>query len=374
MYQSPLDPLGKLAFPFDPLRALHTRDDSELRWPEYPYKQVLIDRVRRKAAGGKISAEAAAGALLMAQGQETDALFEIEQHRLREGGSEEEHGDTDDTGRWRVFERRFADERSAFQLAKRAFLQREKQKVQSKLDSIDRRKREEQEQEAHDAWQRRQIVKRYDDGSKYDGDGVCVNNVSIPHGQGTLRVPEKKFSMGETISDIKRVPKYIGAWMDGFMHGQGTYFWSNGDSWTGNFMRDEMQGKGVYALNRHDHSAGGDGSDTTRSMDTHRSLRTAQRIRYYDTSQHVCWGDDLVHGCRIMLFGNRQYGTPLASVIKRNNVDLEAETEYVVVTYDAHTDKHLVRKCDTEDTTWVSLHNMSFRVVAGRPIARLEND
>ncbi|KAF1336501.1 hypothetical protein FI667_g169, partial [Globisporangium splendens] len=150
MYQSPLDPLGKLVFPFDPLRALHARSDSELRWPEYPYKQVVIDRVRHKVPGVETSAEAAAGALLMALGEETGAHFEIEQHRLREDDVDEEDeqapGEQHQVRGWRVLEQRFLDER-----AKRAFLQQEKQKAQSTLDSIDAQKREEQEREAHDA-------------------------------------------------------------------------------------------------------------------------------------------------------------------------------------------------------------------------------
>jgi|UniRef100_K3WKV3 hypothetical protein len=377
MYQSPLDPLGKLTFPFDPLRALHARSDSELRWPEYPYKQVLIDRVRHKVPGAKISVEAAAGALLMALGEETGALFEIEQqHPCEDDIGEEESEQVHVKGR-RILEQRFLDERSEFQRAKRAFLQQEKKKVQSTLDSIDAQRREEQEREVHDAWARRQIVRRYDDGSKYDGDGVRVSNVLVPHGHGTLWVSEKKIGLTETIrADIKRVPRYIGMWMDGFMHGRGTYFWSNGDSWTGNFMRDELQGKGMYTFHdRGQYTArDGDGSDTSRNMaDTHRVVGE-ERVRYYDASQHVCWGDELVRGCRLMLFINRHYGFPLESVVKRNNVDLKEETEYVAVNYDAASDKHLVRKCETEDTKWVSLANTTFRVVPGRPITRLEND
>ena len=34
-----------------------------------------------------------------------------------------------------------------------------------------------------------------------------------------------------------------GAWMDGMMHGHGTYWWKNGDAWEGTFIRNELHGK-----------------------------------------------------------------------------------------------------------------------------------
>lgn len=372
MYRSTLDPLGKLEFPFDPLRALHTHDDSELRWPEFPYKQVLIDRVRAKAGSngdGTITLEAAAGALLVAIGQETGALFELMQHRPRGGGEL----DSDISSRHQpsglgVLERRFTDEREAFYTAKRTYLLEQKQKVQDELDSIETRKHKEQELEARNAWRQRQIVKRFADGSKYDGDGVHASDVLIPHGHGTLWVPQKKQFMAEAISDIKRVPRYIGSWMDGFMHGNGTYYWDNGDSWTGHFIRDDMEGKGVFVTDHLGRSSAGD--DTER--DGAEALTGS--VRYYSASQHVCWAHELVRGCRIMVFGNRHYGRPLETVIKRYNVDLEAETEFVLVSYDAVRDAHLVRKCGTEDSKWLSLHNVNFRVVPGKSVARLESD
>ncbi|GAB9471694.1 hypothetical protein Gpo141_00008896 [Globisporangium polare] len=375
MYQSALDPLGKLTFPFDPLRALHAREDSELQWPEFPYKQVLIDRVRSKSAtaGGsgsttqKLSVEAAAGALLMALGQETGAHFEVEQHRLRDHDDDNEYRDATSASGWRQLESRFTVERAAFQAAKRAYLQQQKQKVHSQLASIDARKRADEEQEAHEAWRQRQIVKRYEDGSKYDGDGMRVSNVFVPHGHGTLWVPQKKQFVA--VGDIKRVPQYVGAWMDGFMHGQGTYFWDSRDSWTGSFLRDEMEGKGVYTFKDDGHHD----DDTDGEQLTGRTAKNPS-VRYYSASQHVCWGHELVRGCRLMLFGNRHYGHALASVLKRCDVDLEQETEVVLVTYNETNDTHLVRKCGTEDTRWISLHNTNFRVLAGKPIARLEND
>ncbi|TYZ66966.1 hypothetical protein PybrP1_001776 [[Pythium] brassicae (nom. inval.)] len=372
MYRSTLDPVGKLEFSFDPLRALHAREDSELRWPEFPYKQVLIDRVRTKASSKgdcTITVEAAAGALLMALGQETGALFEIAQHRPREGDEVDGDGGSRHSASGLGFlERRFTDEREAFYAAKRAHLLEQKQQVQSKLDSIEVRKREEQEREARDAWRQRQIVKRFADGSKYDGDGMRVNDVLVPHGYGTLWVPQKKQFMAEAIGDIKRVPRYIGSWMDGFMHGEGTYYWDNGDSWTGHFIRDEMEGKGAYMLNHF--GRGGAGDETGR--DDAEAL--TQPVRYYSASQHVCWAHELVRGCRIIVLSHRHYGHPLETVIKRGNADQEAETEFVLVSYDAARDAHLVRKCGTEDSKWLALHSVNFRVLPGKPVGRLESD
>lgn len=379
MYQSPLDPHGKLAFPFDPLRALHAHEDSALQWPEFPYKQVLIDRVRSKSASGdnklpRVSVEGAAGALLMALGQETGALFEIEQHRSREGDEDAVHDAQDGStpSMWRVLECRFRDERAAFQAAKRAYLLDQKRKVQSKLDAIETRKREEEAQEAHEAWRCRQIIKRFDDGSKYDGDGVRTDNVLVPHGHGTLYVPQKQQLMTESLGEIKRVPRYTGEWMNGFMHGPGTYFWDNGDSWTGHFLRDELEGKGVYTFgSERAHHSDEDDSDDDRGASRE---PLSQRVRYYCASEHVCWGDELVRGCRLLLFTTRQFGQALATVIPRRDVALEHETEVVLVSHNAANDTHLVRVCGTEDTKWLSLHNVRFRVVPSKPVARLEGD
>ncbi|KAL4159584.1 hypothetical protein PRNP1_000161 [Phytophthora ramorum] len=373
MYKSALDASGVLEFAFDPLRALHAHEDSRLQWPEYPYKQVTIARVRTKAGrsshdGEELSEEAAAGALLMAYGQEADALFQVGQHNREEEG---EHAS--ETG-WKLLERRFLDERSAFRLAKREFIKGEKAKVVGILNAQAARDREEQEREEVAAWRARQIVKRYENGSKYDGDGVTENGVAIPHGYGTLWVPEDNYAspVGRN-ADIKRVVQYVGEWKDGFMHGNGTYYWSSEESWKGNFIRDEMQGKGVYTNSERDPDELNSGrGDTGRGAGKGpQVLRPNQRIRYFDASQHVCWGDDLVCGCRIRLFDNRHFGDPLVSVAKRYNVALEEETEAVVVGYDPVTDRHLLRKGETEETRWLSLSNTNFRVPVSRPIARL---
>lgn len=366
MYQSPLDPLGKLTFAFDPFRLLHARKDSELDWPEYPFKQVLIDRVQTRTKPSA-SAHATAAALLLAHGDETRALFELQQC-VSDALIDETHA-TSNGSDYEALEQRFLQERAAFRAAKVAFLKAEKAKVQTKLDVIARNDREQAEQEAHEAWKRRQIVKRFEDGSKYDGDGVNRNNVLIPHGQGALWVPEKESALAES-ANIKRVPRYIGAWMDGFMHGHGTYYWLNGDSWEGSFIRDEMQGKGVFLPSISRDSDDDDEDNETARPTTSNGTPVGRRVRYFDASQHVCWGDELVAGCRLFVASNRHFGDPLVTAVKRCNVDLEVETEYVIVSYDEKADRFLVRKGETEQTRWLSLQNTSFRVARSRPITR----
>lgn len=378
MYKSVLDPGGALEFPSDPLRALHAREDSQLRWPEYLYKQVVLDRVTAKASahgGGKPSIEAVAGALLAARGDETLALFELEQHRPREDGGDgttgaitSDEGSSEDAVGWQVLEQRFQSERAAFQDAKKQFLKQQKAAVGAILDGIPSRKQAEAERAAHEAWKQRQIIKRYPDGSKYDGDGVTVNGVLVPHGHGTLWVPEMPLHGSSKLSDMKRVPRYVGAWMDGLKHGLGTYYWASGDSWDGSFIRDEMQGKGVYTV-----------STGASDIDGEHGEAGSQRVRYYDASRHVCWGDELVLGCRIRLLQNRREVEFLAasavaipSIGDGGHPKNGGGTEYVIVAYDASTDRHLLRKDETEDTRWVCLHDKKFQVVCFRPITRLE--
>lgn len=384
MYKSPLDPTGALEFPFDPLRPLHAREDSRLRWPEYPYKQVVLDRVFVKASasrGGKASTgaepstAAVAGALLTAHGDETLALFELEQHRPREDDAiacfDEDmghEGSSVDSVGWNELEQRFLNERAAFQDAKKQFLKGQKDAIGAILDGIAGRKHAEEERKTHEAWKQRQIIKRYPDGSKYDGDGVSVNGVLVPHGQGTLWVPEKPLFGSSNLTDMKRVPRYVGSWMNGLKHGRGTYYWASGDSWKGNFVRDEMQGKGVFTIS----TGASDGDGEPGEVGS-------QRIRYYDVSRHICWGDELVVGCRLRLLLSRREmefqatsAVAIPSVVGVGHPKSGGGTDYAIIAYDADTDRHLLRKDESEDSRWVSLHNKSFQVVSFRPITRLD--
>jgi hypothetical protein len=378
MYKSPLDPSGALEFSFDPLRPLHSREDSQLRWTEYPYKQVVLDRVLVKASasrGGKPSTTAVAGALLAGHGDETLALFELEQHRPREDDAGASFGeDTSHEGSpidfvgWKELEQRFLNERAAFQDAKKQFLKQQKAAVGAILDGIAGRKHAEEELKTHEAWRQRQIIKRYPDGSKYDGDGVNVNGVLVPHGQGTLWVPEKPLFGSNKLTDMKRVHRYVGSWMNGLKHGRGTYYWTSGDSWKGNFVRDEMQGKGVYTIS----TGAGNGDGESGEVES-------QRVRYYDASRHICWGDELVLGCRLRLLQSRREmefqaasAVAIPSIVGTGHPKSGGGTDYVIVAYDTDTDQHLLRKDESEDSRWVSLHNKSFQVVSFRPITRLD--
>lgn len=363
MYKSALDPRGALTFPFDPLRALHADKSSPLQWPEFPYKQVVLDRVTTKAvARGWVtpSIEAVAGALLSANGDEALALFELEQHHTtRENGSTSADTDSGVKG-WGSLESRFLSERAAFREAKRLYLKQQKAAVSGILDGIANRKQAEAEQKEHKAWKERQIIKRYPNGSKYDGDGVIVNGVQIPHGHGTLWVPEKPMYGTNQLTDIKRVPRYVGTWMDGLKHGHGTYYWATGESWCGHFVRDEMQGKGTF----------------TTSVGDESNEKGAQRIRYYNRSQPICWGDELMPGCRVRLFENyraESLGDFGAVALRDENAtDGYGETDYVIVEYDSLKDRHRLRKAKAEDIRWVSLQDKSFQVVSMRPVTRLE--
>ncbi|DBA03883.1 TPA: hypothetical protein N0F65_004573 [Lagenidium giganteum] len=391
MYKSSFDAHGELLIEFDPLRPWHAHEDSALAWPEYPYKQVEIDRVLAKYPG--LTIEAAAGALLAGCGDVTKTMFELDQHfrvddldendALLVAGAAPAAPPRKKKGKaapkaprmnsgWRALEQRFINERAAFRLAKRAFLLEQKQLVAANLDGFVARAEKERELREYEEWQKRQIVIRFDNGSKYDGDGTRTDRVLVPHGHGTLWVPVKEMagSLADA-GDIKRMPRYTGQWMNGLMHGKGTYYWKNGDTWEGNFIRDEMQGKGIYTFSGRNAD---DDNDDDLDQSSRDALERPQRVRFYDASQHVCWGDELVEGCRVKLFGNRHFGDPLVSVIKRYNVDLEEETECVIVAYDASADRFLVRKGETEETKWVSLQNSNFRVVRSQPIARLRND
>jgi hypothetical protein len=361
MYRSVVDASPQeLAFEFDPLRPLHAHDGSSLAWQEYPYKQVVIDKLCNKYTKPKLSQEAAAGALLIARGDFGRAEFEVDQHFNHEQASSE---DASGNIGWTHLEGRFHSEREAFRRAKKDFIKSERVKAAAKLDGIAKRKQEEEDRVNYLAWRQRQIIKRYDNGSKYDGEGVKENGVLVPHGHGTLWVPQKESVTGGERGDVKRVPQYVGEWKNGFMHGKGTYYWRNGDSWEGNFCRDDLQGKGIFTS----------GSGEAGEVDTSRlPMPKEQRVRYYDASQHICWGDELVRGCRLRVYENRRYGDPLVAIVRRHNVHLEQETEYGIVSYDGKRDVYLVRKGESEQTKWISLANTNFRVVASRPVARFE--
>ncbi|GLE04193.1 hypothetical protein PINS_up013104 [Pythium insidiosum] len=371
MYRSQLDDAAPaLEFEFDPLRPCHAHADATLRWPEYPYKQVVIDRLRAKFLSPPLSEDAAAGALLLARGDITRAVFEVEQHYRYDEHGEEGHGgrpqeDATSNGGWLALETRFRRERDAFRAAKRAFIRGESQKVAATLDAFAARQRDAEEREALEAWKRRQFVKRYDNGDKYEGEMLDKSGVLVPHGQGTLSVPLQS-GLSAAIGEIKRIPRYVGTWVDGMRHGRGKVFWRNGDAWEGTFRRDELQGKGVFSFGL------GDDDEWDDTLDSSRERERETRVRYYDASQHVCWGDELALGRRLRLFDSRRYGDPLAAVVRRQDVALEAETEFVILGYDEKTDRHLLRRDGCEDTRWVSLENVCFRLLPSRPITRLD--
>lgn len=364
MYRSEVDAApNELAFEFDPLRPLHAHDGSQLSWSEYPYKQILIDKLCAKFAKPKLGQDAAAGALLIARGDLSRAIFEIEQHFDQDCPGDECFGNRG----WQALVERFTLERGAFRTAKREFIKTEKMNVGSKLQAVADLKQAEADRAAHEEWKRRQIIKRYENGNKYDGGGVYVDDVAVPHGHGTLWVPQSESQGVGDIGDIKRIPQYIGEWKDGMMHGKGTYYWRDGASWEGNFCRDELQGRGVFTT-----GLGDDGDPLDLDTARQAALRE-QRVRYFDCSQHVCWGDELGRGCRLRVLSNRLYGHPLSSVIARENVTIDEAEEWTIIDYDASRDQYRVRKGESEKIKWISLANVSFRVAPSRPITRFES-
>lgn len=70
---------------------------------------------------------------------------------------------------------------------------------------------------------------KYIGGSIKDPDGGTVT----PHGQGTYW-----WSNGQKM--------YEGKWRKGMKEGHGTYYWLNGNSWSGMFINDAMNGYGVF--------------------------------------------------------------------------------------------------------------------------------
>lgn len=42
------------------------------------------------------------------------------------------------------------------------------------------------------------------------------------------------------------VEKYEGDWVDGKMHGRGTYYYSDGSVYDGSWVEGKMEGKGVF--------------------------------------------------------------------------------------------------------------------------------
>jgi len=75
----------------------------------------------------------------------------------------------------------------------------------------------------------------YPSGAKYVGDAIKDpdGGTVTPHGFGTYT-----WASGQVM--------YEGHWRKGLKEGHGTYHWLNGNSWSGMFSKDKMNGYGVY--------------------------------------------------------------------------------------------------------------------------------
>lgn len=86
----------------------------------------------------------------------------------------------------------------------------------------------------------------YSDGGSYTGYGYDKNGVFMRHGKGTFY-----WSNGD---------RYEGDWLDDTRTGRGTVYWGNGSQWAGDryegdFVNNTMTGKGIYCYangNRYD--------------------------------------------------------------------------------------------------------------------------
>ena len=73
-----------------------------------------------------------------------------------------------------------------------------------------------------------------DNISKYEGE---TKDDGTPHGQGTYT-----YSHGD---------KYVGEYQDGEIHGQGTYFWADGEKYIGEFKNDLKHVPELSTLSRY---------------------------------------------------------------------------------------------------------------------------
>lgn len=124
------------------------------------------------------------------------------------------------------------------------------------------------------------------------------------------------------------------------MHGKGTIYWQNGDSWEGTFSRNDLQGKGIYR------SVAADGESVV------------ERGRYYQDSRHVAWLSDLQLGCHIEILPYSVGSKPQHS-----------EDFYVIRDYNPDNDRHLIEKCVVDrPSKWICLSTVPFRITHARPM------
>lgn len=81
-------------------------------------------------------------------------------------------------------------------------------------------------------------------GTRY-GKGICVYNDGLMY-EGNW-VLNKEHGRGQLMTGDRQVI-YSGDWLDGFMHGYGTYNFSNGDQYVGDWREGNRHGRGDYTF------------------------------------------------------------------------------------------------------------------------------
>ncbi len=118
------------------------------------------------------------------------------------------------------------------------------------------------------------------------------------HGQGTYKYTNGNVYEGEWVDGRKsgqgtqtwaNGEKYTGAWSNNREHGQGTKTWPNGDSYTGEWLQGKMSGQGTYKWANGDTYTGGFIADQKQGQGGFVDADTG--IRYAGT-----WQDDKRQG------------------------------------------------------------------------------
>ena len=135
------------------------------------------------------------------------------------------------------------------------------------------------EGEVHDGQRHGKGVCLFPDGTLYEG----LWQQGREHGRGVLMKPDRSVI-------------FTGEWVEGLMHGHGSYNFANGDRYTGDWREGLRHGKGEYSW-----SNGCKYEGEWRDNKRHgRGLFTWSEAQYYDGD----WSNDMRHGKGLLVLGN----------------------------------------------------------------------
>ena len=175
-----------------------------------------------------------------------------------------------------------------------------------------------------------------------------------------MEVGGAKHGYGEFFwKDGRRV--YEGEYFRGRMQGKGLIEFSNGDTWEGTFVDDEMQGLGKYTFV-------GDGK-----LDP---AKRKQRWCFYHRSRRTCWHDEVQPGVRIRFLEQRVglRTERIGSVIRAASTDTSTKsfrrgTFLIKFDLDQATWKNLDQEQD-----WVLLNSAARCTLNPSICGEIEND